>query len=443
MAAYRKAEPFGQHVRLSAPTKASPYWRIRTDDGEVDRKVPDEAVARAEADVLRGIYDGRDAATVVKRRFAPYRDLLDASLDPANRPAWGDSNAYELAGLARKWIRPVLDDIRCVDVDKDVYLAVFKRMRAQDAYGSMDRVRRLLSTTHIHGIQGDWLPAKPFPVPTSEIGTPEPVARTSGQAKEYIPEGQRPDTARVVRLVEALEQIGWWRGLQGELAAWVGPRLGETFALRTCHVDTAKRQVAINWQYIETRTKLAPAQQKKLDANPDQLLWLPGKADHAVWADSPGVLLKRPKTGKVRTVVYPTSLAAKIDRRLAEVAGKPSPPCPEDDCYDEDCALLFPAADGKPHRRSNFGRDIARRAYELTQADEDKTLWWPKAKSGKWRWHWHDLRHHAAVHHLDTLKLPTGDAAVLLGHSEDMLIKRYYGAAAGTLERAAEATKNL
>lgn len=444
MATYRKAETFGDHVRLSAPTKGTPYWRLRTDDGEVDRKIPDEAVARAEAEQLRVIYDGKDAAAVVKRRFAPYRELLDASLDPTNRTGWGDTNAYELARLAHKWIRPVLDDTRCADIDKDAYLEVFKRMRAQHAYGSMDRVRRLLSTTHLYGVEGDWLPAKPFPVGTSQISTPKTIARTSGQAKEYIPEDQRPDTARVERLVEALEQIEWWRGLQGELAAWVGPRLGETFALRTCHIDTnpKKRQIAINWQYIETRTPVTPNQQKWLDANPDKLLWLPGKADHALWAKAPGVLLKRPKNDKVRETVYPGSMAVKIEKRLAEVAGKPSPPCPEDDCYDPDCALLFPASDGKPHRRSNFGRDVARKAYQMTRTDEDPLLRWPKTKTGKWRWHWHHLRHRAAGYHLDVLKLATADTAVLLGHSEDMLLKKYYHSSGGVTERAAAATKN-
>ena len=62
-------------------------------------------------------------------------------------------------------------------------------------------------------------------------------------------------------------------------------------------------------------------------------------------------------------------------------------------------------------------------------------LRWPKKRTNGWLWHFHHLRHHAAIHHLDTLRLPVSDVAELLGHTEKTLMSCYYGSVDGTLER--------
>lgn len=57
-----------------------------------------------------------------------------------------------------------------------------------------------------------------------------------------------------------------------------------------------------------------------------------------------------------------------------------------------------------------------------------------------WLWSWHDLRHHAALYMLNGQDFPLSDAAPLLGHSEETLMRRYYGAADRAVERSLAAT---
>ena len=78
-------------------------------------------------------------------------------------------------------------------------------------------------------------------------------------------------------------------------------RLGETFALRCCHVDGQK--LSVNWQSFAQATQFTEAQLAQMHAAPDKLLWL--SEDYAVWPAQPGVLLKRPKSEKTRVAVVP------------------------------------------------------------------------------------------------------------------------------------------
>ena len=62
--------------------------------------------------------------------------------------------------------------------------------------------------------------------------------------------------------------------------------------------------------------------------------------------------------------------------------------------------------------------------------------------SGGWPCTWHSLRHAAAVTLIDRAELSVSDVALLLGHTEDVLMKRYYGAVEGTVRRAQQALRN-
>lgn len=121
--------------------------------------------------------------------------------------------------------------------------------------------------------------------------------------------------------------------------------------------------------------------------------------------------------------------------------------------HDPSCSLLFPAPTGGPHTKSAFGRDVARKAFERTLEDPDPALRWKRKRTQRrnakgqlvycWEWHFHHLRHHAAIHHLDELRLPPADAAVLLGNTEQLLMSRYYGTVEGALNRALAASEHL
>lgn len=452
------ATHYGKGITLTQ--RGDGRWRLRWYDPPGSRAPEDrhEKTYRADAfddaeehaEKLAELFRAgtTNAAQRLRLLEATYEELLDHWLDPANHANWSPNHAYENAKLADKWVRPVIGRTPGGLIDKDAYTRVFAAMRVAGGWGSMDRVRRILSAVHTWGVERDRLSPGRFPVKQSDVAKPK--VATAGTDAEFVPEGMRPDTPRVRRLITALEEevaggAHWWRGLHGEVAAWPGLRLGETFALRACHVrrTDGRRRLKVNWQYIEQRTvTLTAAEQAQAAAHPDELLWLAGKVDQAFWPRRPGVVLKRPKGEKVRVAVYPSTMTARLLRRCDEVAGTPgSPLCP--DCGDPDCALLFPAPEGGPARRSTFGRDVARKAYALTQQDENARVRWPKGKTGKWLWRFHDLRHHSAVYHLDTLKLPVSDAATLLGHTKDVLMKRYYGSVDGVLERAEEASDKL
>ena len=434
----RTAIRFTNGVRLSPPTASRAYWRARVPDASRPQGYreeslgTDETAARDRAAEIDGTLVSKTRARLAERLDRPYSELLDEWLDPKHHPSWSNNNASEIAGIVNKWVVPTIGHVRCGDIDGNAYMAVFAKLRLADRHGSLDRMRAVLSNAHSYGTRNRWLEPGPFPVTAVEV-TGRKVTK-SGAEEGYIPEGMRPDEPRVRRLIEALETVGWggtwWRGLQGQVAAYPGLRLGETFALRCCHIDG--QLISVNWQYIEQSTSFTSGQLAQMKAAPDELLWLSEEA--AIWPTQPGVLLKRPKSEKVRVAVAPPWLVERLERRVAEASGQAAPPCP--DCSDADCALLFPSPAGAIHSRSLFGRDVARKAFKRTHDDEDTQLHWPVKRRGGWQWHWHHLRHRSAGHHLDRLRLPVSDAATLLGHTEKTLMTRYYGSDQGVLERA-------
>lgn len=314
----------------------------------------------------------------------------------------------------------MLGPLEAGTIDLSAYDRVLARQRRLDGHGSLDLTRRVLSGVHYWGRKRGYLPQVPFPLSKADVA-PAKAAETGTDEDQYIPEEMRPDRDRVLHLLDALATVGrnpvWWRTLQGEVAAFVGLREGETFALRTCHILDGGRKLRVRWQYTEGRDvdgRLA-------------LLHLP------------------PKNGKRRTAVADPWLAERLALRAAEARpDNHTPACV--DCEDPTCALLFPAPNGGPHRQSLFGRDVARKAMARTHVVDDagdpvdKDLWWPKTRRGSWLWSWHAVRHHAALYMLDDQDYPVSDAALLLGHSEEPLMRRYYGTADRAVERSLAAT---
>jgi integrase len=322
---------------------------------------------------------------------------------------WSGDQPETNRQLLVKWAVPVLAEVPISEVRTEHYQQLFATMAAAGSLGSRNRVRALLAQLERWAADNGYREHRSFPIRSfpRTSGRDPHTARTVGTDEQYVPPQLRPDPRRVAALRHAVTQVGrrpaWWRALHCDLAAHAGLRLGETFALRTCHLDLDALTIAVNWQYTQTR------------ADP--------------------TLHKRPKNGRVRTAMFPASIRTELAHHLDQLTPHPDEPACVD-CLDPACALLFPAPSGGPHTRSLFGRWIARPAYQHTQTDPDPHARWPRTPQGGWLWTWHSLRHHAAVQLLDVHQLAVGDVAQLLGHSEDVLMKRYYGPTDGLLARA-------
>lgn len=325
----------------------------------------------------------------------------------AKRQDWSKAAAQQNDQLLTKWALPWLGDLPIGQITGECYQQLFAHMAEQNRLGSRARVRSLLSQLEKWAADNNYRPPRNFPLRGFRSVT---AGRVQGAASEYVPPRLRPDSRRVTvlreKLVEADVNRAWWRALHTDIAAYCGLRLGETFALRSCHVDPQTRRIQVRHQYVM----------------------------------EPGVqaFLKDPKNGKERTAILLPSLVPDVQRRLAEVRYEDdSPPC--EDCSDPGCGLLFPAPFGGPHDRSHFGK-MARDAFALTWEHEEPSHRWPRGPNGGWLWSWRDLRHHAAVVLLDQFGLPPAQAALLLGHSEEVLLKRYYGPQEDAIEQALKAT---
>lgn len=316
--------------------------------------------------------------------------------------------------MLSKWAAPMLAEVPITEVRKEHYQRVFAELTVAGRMGSRARVRALLAQLERWASDNEYRAGRSFPVRTFPRGSRSEAAaaRVAGTDPDYIPPSMRPDRVRVLALrtaiVEADPHGAWWRGLQTDVAARSGLRLGEQFALRTCHIDLDASTIAVRWQYVIR----------------------PHDRTHR----------KLPKNEMTRVTLTHPWMLDDLERRIAEVADRPDGPACSD-CQRPACGLLFPSPHGGPDDRTRFGK-MARDAYAATQdyAPEQR---WPRCDDGSWRWTWHELRHHAAVSFIDELGLPISDAAALLGHSERTLLTRYYGPVDGVLDRARAAAQAL
>lgn len=189
--------------------------------------------------------------------------------------------------------------------------------------------------------------------------------RMANEDSSFIPKHMRPSTPDVERLAFAAGASGhgWWRPLQVRMAAYVGLRLGEEVALRGQHVDLDTLTLHIREQHGEGAT---------------------------------------PKGGLVRNVAILGPIEDDLTRRVEEVGPN---------------GLLFPSPRGKVQGPSTFHRDLFRPWCQ----DAD----WPR-DGDKWRWRWHDLRHHAATWMLEDLGAPPHHVSTQLGHATAAFTMKQY-----------------
>ena len=405
-------DPYGHGITLTA--RGDGRLRVRWFDPPASRRsehrrertFTDPDAAREFAhELATGFSNHGDHALVRQaRRTTPWAEVSQAWVDIKSANGdWSPPIAAQNQQLLTRWALPLLGPLPLPQIYRDDYERVLAAMTAANRPGSRQRIRSLLAQLELWAADSGYCDYRRFPVRTT-TGSSQPT--TAGTATGFVAAGLRPDPARVARLRQAVAEVGrpprWWRALQLDISSISGLRLGETFALRSCHLDLDALTLDVRWQYVS----------------------YPGEPQH----------LKRPKGEKVRTTILLASMRPEMERRLAEVAGEHGPPCP--DCTDSRCGLLFPSPRGGPHFSSAFGRQVARASFQATQADPNPELRWPKRADGQWQWTWHSLRHHAAVTLVDHLQLPVADAALLLGDTEKVFLDRYYGATAGALDRA-------
>ncbi len=147
------------------------------------------------------------------------------------------------------------------------------------------------------------------------------------------------------------------------LAAYVGPRAGEIWALKNRSVNLIKGELNITQACSEITGE--------------------------------GVVFHLPKNGKTRKVALPGFV---VDELREHIKGGPDDP-------------LFPNTRNKQMRHANFTNKVwtpVRRATDLTEL------------------HFHDLRHYCAIHHISQ-GYELADISALLGHSSINVTYNLYG----------------
>jgi integrase len=216
-----------------------------------------------------------------------------------------------------------------------------------------------------------------------------------GAASIYVPRAGLPTDEQCTARFEAMEAHGHGRWATAmRLAHRAGLRWGELIALQA-----------------------------------DDIAFQPARVVHIRRAVDQGASgppsMKPPKNGKVRTSIFPKSLADELRALIHEVIETTGPD-----------GLLFPSASGGIIRRTNFQQIWIRAAvaadWPMTSPLR-RSAGYGKANKG-WRWtgsaKWspHDLRHVAACWMLFDLGLDPAVVADKLGHADpSFTMKRYIG----------------
>lgn len=227
----------------------------------------------------------------------------------------------------------------------------------------------------------------------------ERTARSSARSREargirYVTEMERPPTEAVTDLIASADRyFGEAAGTLFGLAAFGGPRIGETLAVRAEQVLDPD---LMNASAVHIDRQIAEFKRSEVG---------PGE---------PTLSFTSPKWGSIRT----TWVAPHVHERLIDLAmAADRRSGPE--------GLLFPAPRGGPQRRSLFRQRVFSAA--ATKAG------WPRGtqvKRGRvehpWQWPIHSLRHHYATWALRTVGLPLASVAEFLGHDDPRVTAHMY-----------------
>jgi integrase len=400
MPSYRK-KPLAQFehgTRIYAPSSGESRYRVVTTDNQSDRRVVSkcrtEELARAKAHefeqflaLATPIHSRRnDGPRTVESLAATYvaDHLTHLSL------RYREKHEY----LLRRWILPGIgtravtawSSADSASIISAARLAGASDALVQDIGGAM---RALV--THARRLR--WLTAQ----------SEDPMwmvhyakkATLQGAPAVYVARSALPTDDQCQSLFDALEELGHHRwAVAMKLKHRSGLRWGELTALQASDVEFEPARVVHVRRAVEQG------------------------------ASGPATL-KTPKNGKVRTSIFPKSIADEIRSLVDEVGATGGPQ-----------ALIFPAARGGIMRRSSFQQIWARAAdaagWPMTTPLRRSAGYGEKNKGWRWtgaaRWSPHDLRHVAACWMLFDVGLDPAIVADKLGHADPAFtIKRYIG----------------
>ena len=330
----------------------------------------------------------------------PGSELIGWYLSPARHPAdrpWSRKHADTQARLCRKYLTPVIGQLRCEDIKTADFQAA---VNAAPTAGEGDRVGRCVSALVTAGLDAGYLASPRLKNVRWQPGgrpVPEPRTTIAGESALFVDQADIPAATDVTALARALAYLSPDYELMAYTAAYTGLRWGELAALTLHQVDTPARVITVDRKIIEI-----------------------GGTLH----------LEAPKGRKKRRTIYPAQapdsyplahrLAERIDRARAEQEAGTNP-----------SGLIFPSPGGTWWRSSNYSRRVLAHAY-LAAGWRGQT---PRS------WTWHSLRHVFCTTALFTWHIEPADVSRLAGHANIRItLDMYIGTTAGTLDRARTAT---
>lgn len=397
MPAYRK-KPVAQlehGTRVYAPSPGEPRYRVVATDVTGQRvffKCSTEEQARAKARELEQFIaqaaplrdDG--GPRTVERLAASY--IADHLSELSLR--YREKQEY----LLRRWILPRIGArpvTGWTPADSARVIAAARREGMSDALVQDIGAAMRALVTHARRLR--WLTAQ----------SEDPMwmvryakrASVQGAAAVYVPRSSLPTDDECAALFQAFEKLGQHRwGVAMRLAHRSGLRWGELIALQPSDVEFEPARVVHVRRAVEQGAS-GPAR------------------------------LKPPKNGKVRTTIFPKSLAADLHEIVDEANERGGAD-----------ALLFPSPSGRIMRRTNFQQLWVRAAdaagWPMTTPLRRSGGYREKNKGWRWtgaaKWSPHDLRHVAACWMLFDLGLDPAVVAEKLGHADPAFtIRRYIG----------------
>jgi integrase len=388
----------GLEVRAHPPSRQGGYWRLRWVEAgrrrDTTAKGPDEAAAKA-AEIVERL--ARGLRTDLAR--ATGAELVAHYLDPDRRPPKTDRWSDRHRDAQRRWcegyVLPEIGHLPCARLTRADFQRVLDRASTRSV---AQHLRSCLTALVSAGLEEGHLlarqdvlrgvrwhgPEEGRAAIAAGGGRPDDDGLDDDDPHRAVDEAEIPTTEAVHALARAAAEASgarrsgpgvWWRELEVLLVAYSGLRWGEHAALRAEHVDPGRRRIAVRRQLVEVGGE---------------------------------VLLSLPKGRRRRATVYPArtpggaDLAAMVERRLAEAGPG---------------GLLYPSPQGRPARRSNYGRNTWDPAAEA--------VGWPRRHDRGWLWTFHSLRHVFAGWAL-SIGTPIEDLSRFMGHSSTRVTQDIY-----------------
>lgn len=397
-------------IKIYSPTSTSgkgSYFRIvyPTSFGPKDTTAKSEQAAKVLASQI---------ARNLKREGGNRHELsgdefIDAYLNPITREVsgrpWGLKHAYAQKSLINLYVRPVIGNMNCSEINNAVIKKIVKNAKTVSIGQHLSSsLHGLINWGHLE----NWTVERPEEILkglTTTVNQIKGIKRSieSGENSFYVNSNEIPAHSDVDLVAKAAAEITgiWWYELLFNLAAYSGMRLGEILDLDITQIDTKLKTIRIENQCLEVSGKKTRTS---------------------------------PKLNKVRTTVYPTKtpegypLAAMVKRRITELNKLKVTPELLDGSRRR---LMFHNKEGSWISQSAFASKIRRPAQIIAG--------WPMDDE-KFRWTFHSLRHVFCSYYLGDLNQSAKNVAVAAGHSDVFTtLSMYVGASRDAIEKLSAA----